>query len=239
MPRPGRPPASCRLLVVQWGGDYREAYRRLSSGGDETYHAQRYSVASIGEIGRGIEQAGVLCCFCDEGYDEVMGNGVRTMGAGLSGPGADFGPVLHLIERFRPTHLIVNTPREDLIGGALAHDVAVLPLLAYTFQVVTAWLSAPRKLVRIWRQRRYRRRLAGMLNDSHIRWVANHNLNACRQLVKMGVAARKVVPWDWPPTYRPGMFSPKSPPAGDRPWRLVFAVTTQRSAGGSTRARRH
>ena len=119
VPRPGRPPADCRMLVVQWGGDYREAYRRLSSGGDETYHAQRYSVASIGEIGRGIEQAGVLCCFCDEGYDEVMGNGVRTMGTGLSGPGADFGPVLHLIERFRPTHLIATTPREDLIGGAL------------------------------------------------------------------------------------------------------------------------
>ena len=48
-----------------------------------------------------------------------------------------------------------------------------------------------------------------------IRWVANHNINACKDLVRIGVSPSKVVPWDWPPIVRPEMYEPKTlPPAG-------------------------
>ncbi|NEQ88464.1 MAG: glycosyl transferase family 1, partial [Moorea sp. SIO2I5] len=43
-----------RLLIIQYAGDYREAFERLANGGPETYYAQKYSVDSVAEIGKQI-----------------------------------------------------------------------------------------------------------------------------------------------------------------------------------------
>ena len=50
------------LLIVQYGGDYREAFRRLAEGGDETYHAQKYVINSVTEIGAQMGEVTFLCC---------------------------------------------------------------------------------------------------------------------------------------------------------------------------------
>ena len=39
-----------RLVMLNYAGDYREAYQRLTSGGKETYYAQKYSVDTLGPV---------------------------------------------------------------------------------------------------------------------------------------------------------------------------------------------
>jgi hypothetical protein len=54
------------------------------------------------------------------------------------------------------------------------------------------------------------------------RWVTNHNLNVSRDLVRIGVPARKVVPFDWPPVVSPSDFSPKREAANADAPRLLY-----------------
>ncbi len=219
-----------RLLVVQFSGDYREAYQRLSRGGEETYYAQRSSVDLLGEIGREIEQAGVLCCCSDEWYDEVVGNGVRAMGAMCRG---DIDPqrVIGMIKSFQPTHLILCTPNLAILNWALGQGLSVLPLLADSFLIDTSGLALPRKLYRTWRKRRYYRRLAEALNRPELRWVGNHNIPACHNLAGLGVRPEKILPYDWPPTNRPEMYRTKQIPENHAPWNLVFVGAVCESKG--------
>src|SRR5205814_442468 len=133
-------------------------------------------------------------------------NGVRALGAAIDLRRIDLAPVIRQVEAFRPTHLVVTTPQVELFDWALRHGIQLLPLLADTFAPTTAGLALPRRLLRAWRHARYCRRLAGLINDPRVRWAGNHNVNACRDLVRIGVAAHKVVPWDWPPQVRPDAY---------------------------------
>ena len=106
-----------RVLIVQYTGDYRVAYNHLSKGGGETYYAEQFSIDFVAELGREIEQIGVLCLKSHEHYDEVLPNGVRAMGAAWT-EGLSIAPVIRLFEEFRPTHLVLGSPRPPLISGA-------------------------------------------------------------------------------------------------------------------------
>lgn len=219
-----------RLLTVQYMGDYRDAYNCLSNGGEETYYGQRASIDFVAELGREIEQVGVLCCRSHERYDEVVGNRVRAMGAAWTDR-SNIASVIGMIERFRPSHLIVNTPNLAIFKWAMQRSLPVFPLIADTFNINTTGLSPLRRLARRWRHRWRNRRLASTLNDSRIRWVSNHNINACRALVELGVRPEKIVPWDWPPIHRPETHAPKTLAVSGGSWDLVFVGSVAESKG--------
>ena len=125
--------STSRLLIVQYAGDYRQTYNHFSNGGEETYYAQKWSVDFVAELGRKIEQVGVLCCTSDVTYDEIVGNRVRAMGAGWT-DGSSVKPIFRMINQFRPTHLVLNTPRTDLLNWTMRQGISVLPMFADTFQ---------------------------------------------------------------------------------------------------------
>lgn len=50
-----------RLVIVQYAGDYAEAFERLAKGGSETYYAQKYSVDTVTEMGKRVESVAVIC----------------------------------------------------------------------------------------------------------------------------------------------------------------------------------
>jgi len=72
-----------RLTIVQYAGDYREAWERFERGGKATYQAQRYSVAFVSDLAKRMEQLSVVCGVTGEPYDVVLPNGVRAIGGGL------------------------------------------------------------------------------------------------------------------------------------------------------------
>jgi glycosyltransferase involved in cell wall biosynthesis len=230
MPNP-TDPAHARVLLVQWAGDYREAYHRLTAGGPETYHAQRHAVTTAGELARAYGSYGVLCLTSADIYDEVMPNGVRALGAAIDPRHIDLAPVLRQIEAVRPTHLVVTTPQVGLFAWALTQGIELLPQLADTFVPTTAGLPWLRRVARRWRHARYCRQLARLLNDPRVRWVGNHNVNACRDLVRIGVAAHKVVPWDWPPQVRPDLYPPKLLDSAKTTWELLYVGSVEPAKG--------
>lgn len=215
-----------RLLSVQYG-DYLAAWEARERGEPETYRAQHYSLECYGELTRGGELLAV--CLDGRDYDVRRGNvrmvcgnlaprgnglaylmGVRSLGRALDA----------LATEFCPTHVIVRTPGPAMrIMGrwCLARAVPVLPLFADYFDS-----SGVKARLKNWP-------IVSLLNRPEILLAANHNYPACESMVRAGVEASKVVPYDWPEQRHPAAAPVKS--LGSPPFRVVFAGQTSRQKG--------
>ena len=186
-----------RLTIVQYAGDYREAFERFSSGGRETYYAQRYSVNLVGSLAQRLEQVAVICAVSETTYDSVLANGVRAIGAGLK-PGFRSTDLIPAIERTRPTRLSLTTPMASILRWANVNRIRTIVPLADSFKS-----RGLRNLIR-------HRFLAYYFNRPNVEWVGNHGISACLSLLDIGVTPEKIVPWDWPPSHRPSDYAPRS-----------------------------
>ncbi|HEY6880647.1 MAG TPA: glycosyltransferase, partial [Polyangiales bacterium] len=101
----------------------------------------------------------------------------------------------------------------------LERDLPLLPLFADSFRG-----SDLRTQVR-------NARLAYVLNDPRIRYVANHNLAAAMDLARIGVVERKIVPYDWPAVVSPKQNPPKQAPPRDRTFKLLYVGTVSEAKG--------
>jgi glycosyltransferase involved in cell wall biosynthesis len=185
-----------RLLIVQYTGDYREAVHRFVAGGDENYASQRYSVDSVAAMVPLVEEVSVLVALTEKPYDEVLPNGVRGIGAGCSSQ-LDIKTLLNLIEKQRPTDLVICMPHKGLLRWAIQNKVRALGLLADSF---------PSNNLRL---KLHNWQIAKLFNHPRIEWVANHNINASLALQSIGVDPEKIVPWDWVSKSSPDQFAPK------------------------------
>jgi len=207
-----------RLLIVQYAGDYRETVKRFYEGGEETYCAQKYSVDAVAEIGKQIEEAAVLCCLTAEPYDEVLQNGVRAIGAGFNQK-IQLPKLIELIEKQKPTHLIVRTPIREVLSWAIKNKVPMIALLADSFPN-----QGLRKKVKNYL-------LANLLNNKPIQWVFNHGINSCLSLQEIGVKPSKIIPWDFPHPVSPDSLSPKILRTDANPWQLIYVGLVTKSKG--------
>jgi glycosyltransferase involved in cell wall biosynthesis len=192
-----------RLVFVQHGA-YAEAARRLAAGGPETFYAQRYSVDFVAELAGRIGDVRVLHLGHDD-PEEQLPSGVRSLGLNLypQGRRGRHLEVLRLLERLRPTHLVLVSPLPFVLAWALARGVRTLPLFADSFRV--PGLKAKAKFTL----------LARLLNSSRLDWVSNHNVAASLDLVRIGVSPAKVLPFDWPAFLSPSERPPKELRRGD------------------------
>ncbi len=189
-----------RIVFVQVG-DYAEGYKRLQAGGAEDFFAQRYSVDFVGELALrdDVEEIVQVCISQDLG-EEVLPNGVRQLGLVYrpeDGP-ARAPELIAMVLAQRPTHMIINSPVTALIRAACKAGVDVFPLLADSFRV--SGIKA--KIRYAW--------LAHTLRNPAIRWVTNRNLKASQDLERIGIPARKIVPFDWPAVVTPADFPVKT-----------------------------
>ena len=113
-----------RLLFIQFAGDYRDAVRRFSQGGDETYYAQKYSVNFVAELAQKVDEVATLCCLTDQPYNELLENGVRAMGAGFKET-VHLHPLIQLIETYQPTHIVLRAPLEGVIRWAIQKKLKI------------------------------------------------------------------------------------------------------------------
>jgi glycosyltransferase involved in cell wall biosynthesis len=211
------------VVFVQYG-DYSETVHRFAQGGEETYNSQRYSVEHAASLTAGGDVT--VICLPAPGPDEMLPNGVRAIGLGAYRRSKSARLCLAL-EKLRPTHLLVLTPHVPALVWGLTRGVEVLPILADSFQ--------DKMTVR---QRYERALLVKLLNSERIRFVANHNIPSCLDLVKIGVAREKILPWDWPAKNRPEDLPPKPFPDPASPLKLFFAglVTEAKGVGDLIRA---
>jgi glycosyltransferase involved in cell wall biosynthesis len=174
-------------------------------------------------LARGGAQVRVISLSADAPLERLPG-GVESMGLQLY-PGRLRGPrlgaLLEAAQAWGPTHLLLQVPLPELVRWAVRRGVQVLPLLADSFHAGGL------------RQRLRYRRLAAALNAPEVAWVANHGPNAAADLVRIGVDAGKVLPFDWPALGAPDRFGPKVAPADPTRLRLLYAgaVTEDKGVG--------
>ena len=204
-----------RLTIVQYAGDYREAFERFERGGRATYQAQRYSVGFVGSLADQLDQVAVVCALTESPYDIVLSNGVRAVGAGFKS-GFHSRDLVPLVARTTPDRLVLATPMVPLLKWARKNRVPTIATLADSFQE-----KGLRSRIRHWG-------LAAELNRANVAWVGNHGIAACLSLLKIGVDGPKIIPWDWPPSHRPSEHSARTRgrPEGDGGGRRVSRIRT-------------
>ncbi len=191
-----------RIAFVQHG-DYREAYRRLKSGGEENYYAQRYSVDFVERLTERAEFVGVCAMLTAKPYEEALSETLVTAGV----PAEPGGPlneaaIIALLEKWRVNYLVLHTPARRVLAWALQRNIRTLPMFADSWE--TGGLRARLRAFRLGR----------LLNKSRVPIVGNHNIPASMSLRRIGVKADKIFPWDWPHEHKPEDFPPKRLPAG-------------------------
>jgi hypothetical protein len=203
-----------RLVIVQYAGDYREAYERLSGGGPENYHAQRYSVDAVQAWGRE-RPAATVCCLTNGAYDEVLPNGVRAIGANLVAPPSPRA-VVRILEDLDPTRLVVRTPITEVLSWACERRVPTILTLAESLPA-----------------RQHRPGLPQLINDPTVEWVGCYQQNSVPAYVKAGIDPSKLVAWRWPSEVEPDDLAPKRFESVHAPPRLLFvgAVTEEKGVG--------
>jgi glycosyltransferase involved in cell wall biosynthesis len=210
-----------RVTFVQFG-DYEEAYRRFEGGGAENYYAQKYSVDFVGSLPAApdIESVTVIC-VSSQARSTVLSNGVHTVGLELYPQ--DRSPrvreLLDLVTAINPTHLLVMTPCIPLIAWGVRAGCAVLPMLADSFRVKSIKAAIDYRLLRI------------LFNSGAIEFIANHNLAASLDLCRIGIAAAKVIPYDWPALISPHDFAAKDAAPSKAVFRLLYVGAVIESKG--------
>ncbi|MEQ8757974.1 MAG: glycosyltransferase family 4 protein [Coleofasciculus sp. G1-WW12-02] len=207
-----------RLLIVQHAGDYREAAQRLAEGGAETYYAQKYSVNTIAEIAKRVEDVTVLCFCTATAYNQVLPNGVRAIGAGFQRQ-LNTKHLINIIEAQNPNHLILRTSLPHILKCVVNKKIRTLAIFAESFQRKTL------------RKRAKYYFLSRLLNQNPIEWIANHNLNSCLSLQQIGVNPEKIIPWDWPPVITPESFPEKRLRRHEPPWHLLYVGILSEAKG--------
>lgn len=216
-----------RVTIVQYGGDYREAWERFDRGGKATYQAQRYSVGFVSSLAQRLEQVAVICASTDAPYDVRLPNKVRAIGAGFR-PGFAPRDLIPLVEGTNPDRLILVTPMVPLLKWAAKIHVRTLMTIADSFKK-GGFLTSIRH-----------RKLARLLNGSNVEWVGNHGIAACLSVASIGVEPGKIIPWDWPPSHRPSDFGARHLDTS-KPLTLVYvgSISDAKGVGDLLRAVHH
>ncbi|MEG4085810.1 glycosyltransferase family 4 protein [Microcoleus sp. POL10_C6] len=207
-----------RLVIVQYAGDYAEAFERLAKGGSETYYAQKYSVDAVTEMAKRAESVTVICCMTPEFNDRVLENGVRAIGCGFNYK-IDPKKLIDLIAKQNPTHLVLRTTFPDLFNWAIKNEIKTLAVFAESIATKT------------WRNKYRNYFLSQLLNNEQIEWVGTYGITSSLLFKEIGVKADKIIPWDFLLETNPGSLSPKTIPADIKKIQLFYAGSLVQSKG--------
>lgn len=185
-----------RLTIVQYAGDYADAYQRFDEGGKATYQAQRYSVGFVGSLAERLDHVAVVCALADTADDILLPNNVQAIRAGLK-PGFKAAKLIPIIARTEPDCLLLTTPMIEVLRWARLNGVRTATTFADSFQRAGI-RTAIRNYV-----------LARELQSANVEWVGNHGIAACLSLRSISVSGDKIIPWDWPPSHSPDDYSPR------------------------------
>ena len=207
-----------RLVIVQYGGDYAEAFQRLAGGGSENYYAQKYSVDAVTEMAKRSQSVTVICCMTPEFKDVVLANGVRAIGCGFSHK-INSQKLIELIAKQNPTHLVIRTILPDVFKWAIKNKIRTIAVFAESIATTT------------WKNKFNNYFLAKLLNNQQIEWVGTYGITSSLLFKKIGVKADKIIPWDFLLETNPGSLLPKEIPTAINTLKLFYAGLLIQSKG--------
>tara|TARA_R110001592_G_scaffold55489_2_gene169483 strand:+ start:6860 stop:8035 length:1176 start_codon:yes stop_codon:yes gene_type:complete len=182
------------IIFVQYG-DYRQAYLNMRAGGEQQYYAQRHSVNYVGTLVQEFTDVTVVCLSADYPY-EILPNGVGVIGINVRRYGDK--TVLDYVSSLALSHIVLRTPSRIILKYAVRKNIAILPIIADSFKRKGVGSIFSHYI------------LSRALNNTKIKYIGNHSLNASLSLANIGVLAEKIIPWDWPHTVVPELFDVKT-----------------------------
>lgn len=153
--------------------------------GSSAYGYMDYFIESLVNLTHKTEEVILLNSCSDEAYDTVLTPGLRAIGAGFN-PYHETSRLIKCISEINPTHLIVQFPFPPIFRWAIRRQIPTAICMADSFY--SPGLKSRIKNFLLARQ----------LNHQQINWIANHGLNSCLDLQRIGVNPDKIIPWDFP-----------------------------------------
>lgn len=209
-----------RLLIVQYGGDYRQVFEQVRNQGIEKYYGHKYIIDTVSQIAKdeNVKEVAFLCCHTQTIYNEEVESGIRVIAGGVE-PYRHPQSILDIIQAQNPTHLVVHFPIQSIFQWGIKHNVKMMGLLADSF------------LQRGWKRRFQNYTWGKLLNHPRIDLVANHGINSCLSLQAIGVNPQKIIPWDYIYKTTPADFCPKTLNLNSPCYQLVYVGLVQENKG--------
>ena len=209
-----------RLVIVQYAGDYAEAFQRLAKEGSENYYAQKYSVDAVTEMRKRaeVESLTVICCITPKFEDVVLENGVRAIGCGFTDK-INSQKLIQLIAQQNPTHLVMRAIIPDIFKWAIKTKIRTIAVFAESIVTKT------------WRNKISNYFFAKLLNNEQIEWVGTYGITSSLLFKEIGVKPDKIIPWDFLLETNPGSLLPKEFPTGINTLKLFYAGALVQTKG--------
>ena len=209
-----------RLVIVQYAGDYAEAFQRLAKEGSENYYAQKYSVDAVTEMRKRaeVESLTVICCITPKFEDVVLENGVRAIGCGFTDK-INSQKLIQLIAQQNPTHLVMRATIPDVFKWAIKTKIRTIAVFAESIVTKT------------WRNKISNYFFAKLLNNEQIEWVGTYGITSSLLFKEIGVKPDKIIPWDFLLETNPGSLLPKEIPTGINTLKLFYAGALVQTKG--------
>jgi glycosyltransferase involved in cell wall biosynthesis len=183
-----------KILYIQYAGDFSVDYQRvIVEGKNEQYYGQKYCLDYYEEQSKNHEIF-ILVLFANK--NKIKLNKIQYIGMGFSNSKIKHESLFDLIEVISPEKVILRYPDFKLLKYFRKNKIETLPILADSFEKSKKGLRRIKQLIE-------RFHFKKEFSNPHIRFIANHQINACSSIEKLGVSKDKIIPYDWEHKYNP------------------------------------
>ena len=175
------------IIYLQYSVDFVNIYKKIfMEGMDEVYYGQKYCLETKRKQAFQGNNVTAIQCFSDEENDEVLDEGIRSIGFNKNS--FNYKKLFSLISHIKPDRVIASFPDPYILKYLRTNKIPTLIMLADSFQKLP-WYRLKTRLKN--------QLLFNEFNQPYFRWIGNHQINATKSLTKRGVNSNKLIPYDW------------------------------------------
>lgn len=190
--------ALLKIVYIQYAGDFDEAYKRLIiQQGNENYYGQAYSVKYVVKQARNKNDITVLVL---QGHVKELTLLETNLKASNYGGENVYQKLFDDIKAISPDRVILRIPDPKILKYLRKSSIKTFPVFADSFESFGKFRG---KILKY--------RLSKELKSQHINYIGNHQINASKSLMNLGISAKKIIPYDWPHSDSPENWQKKLP----------------------------
>jgi len=226
-----------RLLIIVEETDYRAYLSSLIVEMMPSCRAQPISRADAHILNAAsawkqqVQAVAIFSSYSQTAYSEVCSLGIRLIGSGIASKEAFVGlstrsarqrkkKMQRLIADFCPTHIVMTTPNDDLLGWANRNRISSVVLLR-------EWPIPLNS-----QEEQQHNSLLKQISRPQVKWVGAQGVLACKMMADR-VATNKLIPWAWPQSHALTQCSPKQLSLERDRIHLLYAGTLNHSSNVS------
>ena len=187
--------------IFFYAGDFADVLQRHAAGKQQIYATHDEVARLISDLRSANIRVTIYSYVTETAKDEEPLDGVRVISLGATG--ANRGVLKAAVATVDADTIVAHFAYPELLNAAIKSGKRVFAVLANSYNE-----PGLKQSLRRWR-------IARILNNGRIRMVSNHCVPATEHLARIGVARRKLIPWDVPHRFRPADYAAKHLTAKD------------------------